>query len=424
MRNKSVWERACGLVETVVEGVEFDDSADTIVVAVRPTARARGRCGQCRRRSSRYDAGEGRRRWRALDFGTTRVFLEADAPRVRCREHGVIVAAVPWARHRAGHTRDFDALAAWLAVRTSKSAVMELLRVAWRTVGAIVTRVNADIDATIDRLEGLRRIGIDEISYKRGHRYLIVVVDHDTGHLVWAGPGRNDAALNVFFDELGPERSDLLTHVSADMADWISRVVARRAPNAVRSADPFHVVAWGIEALDIERRRAWNEAKGRRSTREVGRRHPRATGDAKNIAQSRYALWKNPGDLTRRQRHQLDWIAKTDPRLWRAYLLKEGLRYVFAIKGEEGRVALDRWIEWARRSRIPAFVHLQRRIVTHRAAIDIALDTGLSQDLVESTNTKIRLLTRIAFGFHGYQPLVALALLALGAHPPRLPGRT
>ena len=424
MRNKSVWERACGLVETVVEGVEFDDSADTIVVAVRPTARARGRCGQCRRRSSRYDAGEGRRRWRALDFGTTRVFLEADAPRVRCREHGVIVAAVPWARHRAGHTRDFDALAAWLAVRTSKSAVMELLRVAWRTVGAIVTRVNADIDATIDRLEGLRRIGIDEISYKRGHRYLIVVVDHDTGHLVWAGPGRNDAALNVFFDELGPERSDLLTHVSADMADWISRVVARRAPNAVRSADPFHVVAWGIEALDIERRRAWNEAKGRRSTREVGRRHPRATGDAKNIAQSRYALWKNPGDLTRRQRHQLDWIAKTDPRLWRAYLLKEGLRYVFAIKGEEGRVALDRWIEWTRRSRIPAFVHLQRRIVTHRAAIDIALDTGLSQDLVESTNTKIRLLTRIAFGFHGYKPLVALALLALGAHPPRLPGRT
>ena len=115
-----------------------------------------------------------------MDLGTTKVFLEADAPRVRCRTHGVTVAAVPWARHGAGHTRDFDDLAAWLAVRTSKSAVMELLRVAWRTVGSIVTRVNADIDATVDRLDGLRRIGIDEISYKRGHRYLIVVVDHDT----------------------------------------------------------------------------------------------------------------------------------------------------------------------------------------------------------------------------------------------------
>jgi len=358
-----------------------------------------------------------------LDLGTTKVFLEAAAPRVRCRSHGVTVAAVPWARHGAGHTRDFDDLAAWLAVRTSKSAVMELLRVAWRTVGSIVTRVNADVDATVDRLEGLRRIGIDEISYKRGHRYLIVVVDHDRGRLVWAGPGRNDTALNVFFDELGPERSALLTHVSADMADWIARVVAARAPNALRSADPFHVVAWGIEALDIERRRAWNQAQGRRHTREVGRRHPRATGDAHHIARSRYALWKNPGDLTGRQRHQLDWIAKTDPRLWRAYLLKEGLRYVFAVKGDDGKHALDRWIQWARRSRIPAFVYLQRKIATHRNAIDAALETGLSQGLVESTNTKIRLLTRIAFGFHGYQPLIALAMLALGSHPPRLPGR-
>jgi transposase len=423
VRNKSVWERACGLTRTVVEEVDYDDDARAIVVSVRPVAKAQSRCGRCGRRSPRYDLGEGRRRWRALDLGTTKVFLEAGAPRVRCRTHGVTVAAVPWARHGAGHSRDFDDLAAWLAVRTSKSAVTQLLRVAWRTVGSIVTRVNADIDATIDRLDGLRRIGIDEISYKRGHRYLIVVVDHDSGRLVWAGPGRNDAALRVFFDELGPERAALLTHVSADMADWIARVVAARAPNALRSADPFHVVAWAIDALDIERRRAWNEAKGRRSTREVGRRHPRATGDAKHIAQSRYALWRNPGDLTGRQRHQLNWIAKTTPRLWRAYLLKEGLRYVFAVKGDEGKIALDRWIEWARRSRIPAFVHLQRRISTHRHAIDAALDTGLSQGLVESTNTKIRLLTRIAFGFHGYQPLVALAMLALGAHPPRLPGR-
>jgi transposase len=277
------------------------------------------------------------------------VFLEAAAPRVQCRTHGVTVAAVPWARHDAGHTRDFDDLAAWLAVRTSKSAVMQLLRVAWRTVGSIVTRVNADIDATVDRIDGLRRIGIDEISYKRGHRYLIVVVDHDSGRLVWAGPGRNDTALNVFFDELGSERAALLTHVSADMADWIARVVARRAPHALRSADPFHVVAWAIEALDIERRRAWNAAKGRRPTRGLARQG-RSTGDAQHISQARYALWKNPGDLTRRQHHQLDWIAKTDPRLWRAYLLKEGLRYVFAVKGEEGKRALDRWASWARRS--------------------------------------------------------------------------
>jgi transposase len=420
--NTKVWEKACGLTRTVIEGVAVDDVDESIVVSVRPNAKARGRCGRCQRRSPGYDQGNGRRRWRALDAGTTKVFIEADAPRVRCREHGPTVVAVPWARHGVGHSRDFDDMAAWLAVRTSKSATCELLRMAWRTVGAIIARVNNDIEQRIDRLEGLRRIGIDEISYKRGHRYLIVVVDHDTGSLVWAGPGRNDTALEVFFDELGDERAGLLTHVSADMADWIARVVAKRAPNAVRCADPFHVVAWGLEALDVERRRAWNQASGRRNPT-TGTRRGKAMGTSLGIARARYALWKNPGDLTGKQRTQLDWIAKTDPRLHRAYLLKEGLRFVFAVKGDEGKVALDRWLSWARRSRIQSFVELARKITKHRAAIDHALDSGLSNGLVESMNTKIRLLTRIAFGFKNPHALIALAMLALGSHPPVLPGR-
>ena len=422
MQNNRVWQRACGLTRTVVEGVRVDDNTDAIIVSVRPDSRARSRCGRCGRRSPGYDQGAGRRRWRALDAGTTRVFIEAEAQRVRCRLHGPTVAQVPWARHDVGHTRDFDAMAAWLTVRTSKSATCQLLRVAWRTIGSIITRVNDDVEAVVDRLVGLRRIGIDEISYKRGHRYLIVVVDHDTGRLVWAGPGRSEAALNVFFDELGDERAGLITHVSADMAEWIAKTVAARAPNAIRCADPFHVVAWAIEALDIERRRAWNQAAGRRVPASTGRRG-RTTGDSRQIARSRYALWKNPEDLNGRQRHQLDWIAKTDPRLWRAYLLKEGLRYVFAVKGTEGKEALDEWLSWARRSQLPSFIVLATRITKHREAIDANLEHGLSQGLIESTNTKIRLLTRIAFGFHGPQPLIALALLALGSHPPQLPGR-
>lgn len=421
MRKRSVWARACGLTRTVVEDVEFDELNDVIVVSVRPVARGRGRCGRCQRRAPRYDHGEGRRRWRALDAGTTKVFIEADAPRVRCREHGVIVAAVPWARHDAGHTLDFDAMAAWLAVRTSKTAVTALLRVAWRTVGSILARVSADVDASIDRLEGLRRIGIDEISYKRGHRYLVVVIDHDTGHLVWARPGRDTATVHAFFDDLGPERSRALTHVSADGADWIAAVVTDRAPNAVQCTDPFHVVVWAMDALDVERRRAWNTAAGRRQS--GPRRQHRSRGDAQRIKRTRYALWKNPEDLTDRQRHQLDWIAKTDPRLWRAYLLKEALRYVFAVKGHEGKAALDRWLAWAQRSRLPAFIELAKRIKRHRATIDATLEHGLSNALTESTNTKIRLLTRMAFGFHGPEPLIALAMLALGHQPPQLPGR-
>ncbi|HZA88422.1 MAG TPA: ISL3 family transposase [Acidimicrobiales bacterium] len=419
MRNARVWQRVLGLARTVIETVVFDEEAEAVVVSVRPRKGARRRCGRCGRRAPWFDRGEGRRRWRALDLGTVPVFLEADAPRVNCPTHGPTVIQVPWARHGVGHTRDFDETVAWLATQCSKTAVVELMRIAWRTVGSIVARVSADIDARVDRLAGLRRIGIDEISYKRGHRYLIVVVDHDTGALVWAAPGRDEATLRRFFDALGDERAAQITHVSADAADWIATVVTERCPNAVQCADAFHVVAWATEALDEVRRQAWNEARGAVDRRRVGR----ASGHARALKRARYALWKNPENLTDRQRDKLAWIAKTDPRLHRAYLLKEGLRMAFVLKGQAGKEALDRWISWARRCRIPAFVALQRRIVKHRAAIDAALDSGLSNALIESTNTKIRLITRVAFGFHSAEALIALAMLSLGGHPPALPGR-
>ena len=95
MRNASVWRALLGVEKTVVEGVEFDEVEQLLVARVRPARDARSRCGVCRRRCRRYDRGEGPRRWRALDAGTTTVFLEADAPRVRCGEHGVVVAPCP-----------------------------------------------------------------------------------------------------------------------------------------------------------------------------------------------------------------------------------------------------------------------------------------------------------------------------------------
>lgn len=431
MRDVSLWRGVFGVEKTVIERVEFDEDDQVLIAHVRPTKRQRGRCGRCRRRSPGYDAGAGRRRWRALDLGTMVAVLEADAPRVSCRAHGVVVTHVPWARHGAGHTLAFDDQVAWLATQASKSTVVELMRIAWRTVGAIISRVWADVEATHDRFAGLRRIGIDEISYKRGHKYLMVVVDHDQRRLVWAAPGRNSATVAQFFDLLGEERCAAITHVSADGADFIDAIVAERCPNAVRVADPFHVVKWATEALDEVRREAWNDA--RRRARDEPRRsrgRPRADAPprpgselAKTLKGARYSLWKNPEDLTTNQQTKLKWIAATDPRLYRAYLLKEGLRVIFQLPHAAAAEALDRWISWARRCRIPAFVKLQKSIVKHRSRILAAIEHNLSNGLIESTNTKIRLLTRMAFGFHSAQALIALAMLTLGGHRPTLPGR-
>ncbi len=422
MQNATLWRALLRVEKTIVEDIEYDEDEQLLVahVRLRARARARSRCGRCDRRSPAYDRGQGRRRWRALDLGTVRVAIEAAAPRVSCPVHGPTVVAVPWARHGAGHTLVFDEQVAWLATQCSKSAITELMRIAWRTVGAIITRVWADVEALHDRFDDLTRIGIDEISYKRGHRYLTVVVDHDSGRLVWAAPGRDKATLAVFFDALGEQRCAQITHVSADGADWISSVVTDRCPNAVRCADPFHVVRWATDALDEVRRQAWNEARGAVTQRRAGR----STGQAKALKGARYALWKNPENLTSRQQTKLAWIAKTDPRLHRAYLLKAGLRLVVQLPLEEAAEALDVWIGWARRCRIPAFIDLQRRIAKHRTSILAAIEHGLSNGRIESVNTKIRLITRIAFGFRSPDALIALAMLSLGGHPPVLPGRT
>ena len=434
MQSRTVWRRLLGVEKTVVEGVEVEEELDgtvSLVARVRPTSRVASRCGVCGRRSGRYDAGEGRRRWRGLDFGEVMVFLESDAPRVRCREHGVVVAQVPWARHNAGHTYAFDQQVAWLATQASKSAITVLMRIAWRTVGAIITRVWADVEAGTDRLEGLTRIGIDEISYKKGHKYLIVVVDHDTRRLVWAAPGRDKATVAAFFEALGQQRCATITHVSADGADFIDSVVAEHCPGAVRVADPFHVVRWATDALDQVRREAWNQARRlARTEPKRGRGRPPAGAPprpgserAKALKGARFALWKNPEDLSELQQSQLAWIATTDPRLHRAYLLKEGLRLIFQMSHAHAAAALQRWISWARRCRIPAFVTLQKSIVKHKERILAAIEHNLSNGLVESTNTKVRLITRMAYGFASPEPLIALALLSLGGHRPALPGR-
>ncbi|MCC5952123.1 MAG: ISL3 family transposase [Acidimicrobiia bacterium] len=409
-----VWRRLLGVCDrTVIERIEFDEDADAVVASVRPRRAKKQRCGRCGRRAPGYDQGEGRRRWRSLDLGEVRSFVEADAPRVNCPEHGPTVIEVPWARHGAGHTRAFDGTVAWLATHTSKTAITELLRIAWATVGAIVARVVDEARAEVDPFDALVRIGIDEISYKRGHRYLTVVVDHDSGRLVWAAKGRDKKTLEGFFDALGGQRCAQVRLVSCDAAEWVGDVVRARCPNATVCLDAFHLVKWVTDALDEVRRDTWNEAR-----RNGMRTH------ARDLKGARYALWKNPEDLTARQQAKLAWVAKVNQRLYRAYLLKEQFRQIIAVKGVRAILMLEEWLDWAARCRIPAFVELGRRIRKNLAGVEASLLNNLSNALVESTNTKLRVLTRVAYGFKEPEHLIALALLDRGGYCPPLPGRS
>jgi len=405
------WAGMLALEKTVVEAVELDPD-DAIVVSVRPRHTQRARCPHCRRRCPGYDLGEGCRRWRALDLGTTYCYVEADAPRVKCKTHGVVVAAVPWARHDSGFTRSFEDQAAWLAVNTSKTAITMLMRVAWRTVGRVCERVSAEAKQGRDPFANLKRLGFDEISVRKGQKYLTVVVDHHSGRLLWAAPGRDRAVVEKFLDLLGKERCQQLQLVSCDNAARITGPVSERCPNAVICLDPFHIVKAATDAPDDVRRAVWNEA--------------RKGGDkqlAKDLKGARFALWKNPENLTERQQQKLAWIAKLNAPIYRAYLLKEHLRQIYHVPLEQAPRLLDAWLKWARRCRLEPFVKLAKTITKERARIEAALTHGLSNARVEQINTQIRLIIRRGFGYHSPHAVIALAMLSLGGLCPPLPGR-
>jgi transposase len=361
----------------------------------------------------RVDTRLGDSSWRSLDMGSWKVTVTTRLRRLRCPDHGVIVEGVPFARQRVRFTRDFEDLVAWAASKTDKTAVTRLLRIAWPTVGVIIERVVADgLDA--DRLDGLYDIGVDEISWKKHHHYLTVVVDHASGDVVWTGEGKNTAALDAFFTELGPERAAQLRAVSMDMGKAYPKSVAKKdhAPQATICWDPFHVVAMGTKALNAARRAHWNQLRDS------------AEPDlARRFKGARWALLKNPEDLSDKQADSLAAIRRTGGAVWRAYKGKEALRAIFAGDLTEKEVIglLDRWCAWAQRSRLSEFVKLGRTIRAHRHGILAAIRLGLSNGRVEGRNATIRLLTRRAYGFHSAAAAGALVMLVCGPITLQLP---
>ena len=411
----SLLKRALGLERTVVEGVRIE--GDSIIVSVRPR-RAAPRCPVCGRRCAAYDRLRPRR-WRAPDLGASRCYLEHAPVRVRCPEHGARTAPVPWARCASSRfTSAFEDWVAWLALHMCRSALAELARVDWHTVGGICARVEASLEEADGRgrLDGLRRIGVDETSYKRGQRYMTVVVDHDRGRVVWACRGHGKDRLNEFLDLLTDAQREAIEVVTADGASWIADAVAERLPRAELAVDPFHAVSWATEALDALRRVAWWDL--RRVPRRRGEPDPAAA-----VKGLRFPLLKNPEDLTGRQASALDALRRTGSALWRAYLLKEGLRAVFQAGPGEAADALDGWLAWACRSRIPRFVELSRKVRRKRRGILRSIELGVSNARVEAVNNKIKVAIRQGYGFRNIDNLIALVMLRCSDLKPVLPGR-
>jgi transposase len=386
-----------------VRRVVFERDLVVVTVALR---RRRLCCPECKFTTrSRYDRRPVESSWRHLDLGVWRLEVRAQLRRLSCQVHGVRTEGVPFARAGSRHTRDFEDLVGFLATQMDKTAVCRLCRVDWDTVGRMITRV---METGLDpgRLENLFEIGVDDVSWRRRHKYLTLVSDHRSRKIVWGAEGRDTATLDKFFTELGPERSGELTAVSMDMSAGYAKSVCKpgHATRAIICYDPFHVVALGTKALDVVRRQHWQQM---RIADEQA---------AKRFKGARWCLLKNPENLDEDQAATLRRLRRHGGAVWRAYALKEALRAIFAGDLTEQDVAhlLDRFCQKASRSGLKPFVTLAQTIRKHREGILAAVRLGVNNARHEGLNRRVRLVINRAYGFHSAKAALALIMLTVG----------
>ncbi len=441
--------------DIVVEDVTlaYNESTPIFNIDVHPCKGAACRCPICGKRCGRYDQ-LGPCSWRALDCGACMIYLHYKPCRISCPEHGVLRENIPWAIGNSRFTRDFDMTVTWMALHLPKTAIQAYMRIDWDTVGRCIARAKSEVDPDDKRrLQNLVNIGVDETSYRKGYKYITVVVNHDTGELVWCGEGYGSNVFGAFIDQLTPEQRAKIKVVTGDGAKWIDNQMSR-LPNATRCVDKFHVVQWINDALDSVRREIWqqcaraartakaavssakkavelatkndegNQQELKEALEAAKAAHAKAADAAKSIKGARYPLGKAFDNLTQNQKIRLDAIAASDTRLYRAYKLKEKLRVLLQTNDPEAFAAgVKGWIRSANLSRIEQFQELAKKIGERTEQIMNTLATGMSNARVEGLNSKIKLTIRKARGFHTVEALNSMLMLVCSKIWIPLPGR-
>jgi len=408
MRVTTFFKRILRLKSTIVEWVREHQESDLIdgqisskldgrgvLIRVRPRWKL-PRCGACGRKARRLHGPKGKPRvWRHLGLWGVPVWLTCRVYRVVCK-CGVKTMAVPWARVGSAFTRAFEDEVAWFMQKTNQTATSQYFGISWPTAGKIARRVVAEkCDDSL--LEDLRFIGVDEISYGRPRKFLTVVVDHQRRKVVWAAEGQSAQTLASFFEMLGPERRASIEVVSMDMDNAYEKAVREILPSAQIVYDRFHVVGLASRAVDEVRRQEVRLAPEQ---------------EKRDLKSSRWALLKNPWNLTPAEAQKLSTVQQTNARLYRAYLLKETLQTLFdAPSVSKAENIFSDWFAWASRSRLQPFQRLAHTIKDHLRGVLRFIKYKITNGPVEGFNSKIRMISHRAFGFHSADALIAMIKL-------------
>lgn len=377
-----------------------------IEVGVRSRAGTRPKCSGCDQPGAGYDR-LGSRRFEFVPLWGLAVFLVYVMRRVDCRRCGVRVEAVPWAEGKNQLTTTYAWFLASWAKRLSWREVAQAFHTSWENVFRSV-ELAVGWGLTHRSLDRIHSIGIDEIQWQRGHKYLTLVYQIDAGcrRLLWIGQDRKLKTLLRFFRFFGKERSATLRYICSDMWKPYLRVVAKKANQAIHVLDRFHIMSHLSKAID--------------EVRATEVRALKADGYQPLLTHTRWLLLKRPENLSVHQEVKLAELLRYNLRSVRAYLLKEQFQIFWAYTSPTRAAAfLDGWCARTMRSQIEPMKKVARMLRSHR---DLLLNWFRAKGLissgpVEGFNNKAKLTIRRAFGFRTFRAIEVALYHSLGDLP-------
>lgn len=382
------------------------DGKPALVIEIAARANSRPICSGCGRKRPWYDTMQSRQ-FEFVPLWGIAVFFMYALRRVHCKCCGVKVEAVPWADGKHTLTNTYmQFLAAW-AKRLSWQEVARVFRTSW---GKVFRSVEWAVQWGLDHrdLSNIGSIGVDEVLWQRGHKYLTVVyqIDHECKRLLWVGKDRSIRTLLRFFHKFGEERSTQLRFVCSDMWKPYLRVIAKKASQAIHVLDRFHIAMHMNKAIDEVRAQETRALKG--------------SGLAPVLTHSRWCLLKRPENLTARQEIKLADLLRYNLKAVRSYLLKEDFQFFWEyISPFWAGEFLDRWCKRAMRSRIEPMKKVARMIRSHKELLLnwFRAKKAISSGVMEGLNNKLKLTTRKSYGFRTFRVAEIVLYHTLGALP-------
>jgi transposase len=408
MQLKTILNRVQKFKSFIYGNVSWVESGGALALIIEIAARSNSRpvCSGCGRRRPWYDT-QGLRRFEFVPLWGIPVFFMYAPRRVNCKRCGIKVEAIPWSEGKHTLTITYmQFLASW-AKQLSWQEVARTFKTSW---GKVFRSVEWAVQWGLAHrdLSNVRSIGVDEVLWQRGHKYLTVVyqIDDECKRLLWVGKDRKLRTLLKFFHEFGKERSAQLLFVCSDMWRPYLRVIAKKAGQAIHVLDRFHIAMQMNKAIDEVRAKEACDLK--------------AKGLVPILTHSRWCLLKRPENLTANQEIKLSDLLRYNLKAARSYLLKEDFQFFWDyVSPHWAGVFLDRWCRRAMRSRIEPMKKVARMLRAHRGLLLnwFRAKKRISSGTMEGLNNKLKLTTRKSYGFRTFRAAEIMLYHSLGNLP-------